>query len=121
MSTPRPEARGFADSWLPGRRNPHVTWAESVPRGWVRFNLWGTGVARGVEDGPDQQADVALVDAGDGLAEADGCLVGEAGCQSEHSAFPARPRTGRTATRRTLVVTAQARPAENLTGDVDRC
>jgi hypothetical protein len=32
-----------------------------------------------VADGPDQEADVAVVDPGDGLAEADGRMVGEAG------------------------------------------
>src|SRR6266851_10383467 len=33
----------------------------------------------GVEDCLDEQAGVAAVDAGDGVAKADGCLVGEAG------------------------------------------
>jgi len=43
----------------------------------------------GVEDGLDQQLHVAAVDAGDGVAEDDGCLAGEAGRQGGHSAFPA--------------------------------
>src|ERR1700756_1615533 len=43
----------------------------------------------GVEDGFDQQSGVAVVDAGDGVAEDDGGLAGEAGCEPEHSAFPA--------------------------------
>jgi hypothetical protein len=43
----------------------------------------------GVEDGFDQQFHVAVIDAGDGVAEDDGCLAGEAGGQGEHSAFPA--------------------------------
>ncbi len=34
----------------------------------------------GVEDGFDQQSDVAVVDAGYGVAEDDGGLAGEAGC-----------------------------------------
>ena len=45
-----------------------------------------------MEDSLDQQSDVAVVDAGDGLAEADGCLVGEAGGQAQHSAFAARAK-----------------------------
>ena len=43
----------------------------------------------GMEDCLDQQADVAVVDAGDGLAEADRDVVGEAGSESENSPFPA--------------------------------
>jgi len=38
-------------------------------------------------DCPDQQAGVAVVDAGDGVAEADGGLVCEAGREAEHSAL----------------------------------
>jgi hypothetical protein len=38
----------------------------------------------------DQEADIVLVDAGDGVAEADGCLIGEAGREAEHSALSAR-------------------------------
>jgi hypothetical protein len=34
----------------------------------------------GVEDGFDHQSDVAVVEAGDGIAEGDGGLAGEAGC-----------------------------------------
>jgi len=42
----------------------------------------------GVEDGFDHQSDVAVVEAGDGIAEGDGGLAGEAGCRAERSAFP---------------------------------
>jgi len=41
-----------------------------------------------LSDREHQQADVAVVDAGDGLAEADGRPVGEAGREVEHPAFP---------------------------------
>jgi hypothetical protein len=41
----------------------------------------------GMEDCHDQQADVTIVDAGDGLAEADRDVVGEAGSESENSPF----------------------------------
>jgi hypothetical protein len=44
----------------------------------------------GVEDRLDQQGNVAVVNAGDGVAEGDGCLAREAGGQAEHSALPAR-------------------------------
>jgi hypothetical protein len=44
--------------------------------------------ARGVKDGLDQQADVAVVDAGDGLAEADRDVAAEAGGESENPPFP---------------------------------
>jgi hypothetical protein len=40
-----------------------------------------------VEDRLDREGDVAVVDAGDGLAEADGSPVSEAGRQSEHPAL----------------------------------
>lgn len=39
----------------------------------------------GVEDRLDQEADVAAVDAGDGVAEPDGDVPGEAGGEAEHS------------------------------------
>jgi hypothetical protein len=41
-----------------------------------------------VQDRLDQQADVTLAGAGDGLAEADGCLISEVGREAEHSRFP---------------------------------
>jgi len=41
----------------------------------------------GVADRHDQQADVMVVDAADGLAQADGRPVGEAGGEAEHPAF----------------------------------
>jgi len=44
----------------------------------------------GVVDGLDQQADVAVVDAGDGFAEAHRSLVGEACGEAEHSSLAAR-------------------------------
>ena len=48
----------------------------------------------GVEDRFDQQADVSGIDDGDRVAEADGCLVGEAGRQEQDSALA---RTGQLA------------------------
>jgi hypothetical protein len=35
-----------------------------------------------VENGPDQDTEIAFVEAGDGVAEGDGCLVGKAGSES---------------------------------------
>ena len=42
----------------------------------------------GVIDRGEQDVYVAVVDAGDGVAQADGCPVGEAGGEAEHPAFP---------------------------------
>jgi len=36
----------------------------------------------------EQDVYVAVVDAGDGVAQADRCPVGEAGGEAEHPAFP---------------------------------
>jgi hypothetical protein len=44
--------------------------------------LWELASAASVENGADQDAEVAFVDAGDGVAEADGRLAGEAGSES---------------------------------------
>ena len=55
ISTPRQEARGLADSWLPGGRNPRVIWAQSVPRG-LASTYGELALPRGVGDGPGQQA-----------------------------------------------------------------
>src|SRR5450756_1847969 len=52
--------------------------------------LWELASAASVEKGADQDAEVAFVDAGDCLAEADGFLVGEAGCQSQHALLSGR-------------------------------
>jgi hypothetical protein len=59
-------------------------------------NVAGRALARelassgGVTDRLDQEAGVAVVDTGDGLAELDGRPVGEACGEAEHSAFPGR-------------------------------
>ena len=49
---------------------------------WRPVTLWELASAGGVPNRLDQEADVAFVDAGDCVAEADGRPVGEAGCQS---------------------------------------
>jgi hypothetical protein len=41
----------------------------------------------GVEDRGDQEIEVAVIDPGDGVAELDGDVSGEAGGESEHSLF----------------------------------
>jgi hypothetical protein len=43
-----------------------------------------------VPDRVDRQADGTVVDAGDGLADADGCLISEAGREAEHCPLSAR-------------------------------
>ena len=40
-----------------------------------------------VADGGDQQVNVALVEAGDAVAEVDGDAAGEAGCEPEDPSF----------------------------------
>ena len=42
-----------------------------------------------MQDGVDHELDVAVIEAGEGVAEADGCAVGEAGCQAEHPVLAA--------------------------------
>jgi hypothetical protein len=46
----------------------------------------------GMADRLEQKINVAVVNAGDGLAQADGRLVGEAGGEVEHPAFSGRAR-----------------------------
>lgn len=46
----------------------------------------------GVIDRGEQGVYIAVVDAGDGITQADGCPVGEAGGEVEHPAFPGRAR-----------------------------
>jgi hypothetical protein len=48
----------------------------------MAVTLWELAPAGGVPNRLDQEADVAFVDTGDCVAEADERLVGKAGCQS---------------------------------------
>ncbi len=64
--------------------------SENVPVAVGAAGLSGKLASSGcMADCPDQQAGVAVVYAGDGVAEADGGLVCEAGREAEHSALPA--------------------------------
>jgi hypothetical protein len=58
------------------------------PAGAIR----GAGAVRRRGGCPDERASVAVVDAGDGAAKADGCLVNEFGREAEHSQLSARAR-----------------------------
>src|SRR5208282_3747927 len=58
---------------------------------FVRFLIWICKPG-GMGDGADDEARVAAVDAGQGVAEADRGSAGEAGGQEEHAPFPAAGR-----------------------------
>jgi hypothetical protein len=81
----QPEARRFRGSGSLLAGNPNVDRDHGKTGGRVRGIRRASACRElalpgGVEDGFDQQSDVAVVDAGDGVAEDDGGLAGEAGC-----------------------------------------
>jgi hypothetical protein len=75
-------------------------------RDGVRLLAGELAAAGGVKDSLDQQSDIDVVDAGDRVAEADRCPVGEAGRQEEDSAFP--PELGSSPACRALTAASQS-------------
>jgi len=77
---------------------------------WRHPEAWRTALT--------STADVTVVDAGNGLAEADGCLVSEAGREAEHS--PLSARLGSSPASSALIAASPQGEQDQLQGQLDR-